>query len=505
MRRSLIVAVTDLPTCWDMEHPAGFRHELGADLFQNCYEQLTSPTCQIGEDGVRRSDWQRLRPDLAEAWWWSDDRRTWTFRLRRGVCSAAGHELSAEDVRWGWERAFALRDIGKWVALVSSVPDAAAIEVLDRFTIAFHLDAPNSALPRTLAQCTPAVYDSAVARAAASPDDPWASRFLARTPAGFGPYTLASHSEEAVVLRAVSHWWRGPLAIEEAVFQRFPSRAEAIAALQGGAAHLLLGVSGEEAADLRQQPHLRVVVAETPPGLALHLDPTEPPLENVLVRRAIAHALPYREIIATAFLGAARRWKSWLQPENPAYAPDLWPYEEDLAEARRLLAAAGCSGFATRLAVLPGDGALLAAQLIADALARLDISVTIEEVSGQSRRDLVGLAKANLAPLMLRAGAGRGHRVYDPIYTLMHDFGPGRMRLVRYAYDGQELATALRAIAAAGDDWEREARRAQAILNADAVVIPLCWSHFYVAYHRDLTGYRWYPDNRIRLADLAWR
>ncbi|MCS6921480.1 MAG: ABC transporter substrate-binding protein [Elioraea sp.] len=505
MKRTVTVGVEALPANFDMEQPAGFRNDLGADLFQNLYDQLTSPRGVVGEDGVRRVDWRTLRADLAEAWWWSDDRRTCVFRLRDGVRSAAGNPLTAEDVRWGWQRAFALRDIGKWVARVASVRDEEAIEVRDRLTIAFHLEAPNPALPAAMAQCTPSVYDTAAVLPHCTASDPWAKAYLAEHPAGFGPYTLAGRAEDEIVLRAAEGYWRGPAAIAEARLRRFRERGETIEALRRGEVDLVLGLTLDEAAALRAEPTLRIAPADTPPGVALHLDVSAPPFDNLLVRRAVAHAIPYQEIIATAYLGVVRRWKSWLQPENPGYAPEEWPFEENIARARQLMEEAGVGPIRTTLAAHAGDGAAVAAQIIADGLARIGIEVTIEAGQARGRPDLVGMAKANLAPLMLRAGAGRGHRVYDPIYTLMHDFGPGRMRLVRYAYDNPALFDALRAIAEAGERWEDAVRQAQAILNADAAVIPICWSRFYVAHHRDLTGYRWYPDNRLRFFDLQWR
>ncbi|MFN8534133.1 MAG: ABC transporter substrate-binding protein [Dehalococcoidia bacterium] len=505
MKRTVTVGVEQIPSNFDMEQPAGFRDELGADLFQNLYDQLTSPTCRIDEDGVRRIDWRRLRADLAEAWWWSDDRRTCYFRIRPGVRSAVGNELTAHDIKWGWDRAFAVRDVGKWVARVSSVRDEAAVEVVDRHIIAFHLEAPNPALPLAMAQCTPSVYDTAVVAPNCTAEDPWAATYVAANAAGFGPYTIASRSEDEIVLRAHEGYWRGQAAISEGRFRRYSSREVIIQALRRGDIDLAFGLSLDEATSLRSDTSLRIAPCDTPPGVALHLDVSEPPFDNPLVRRAVALATPYQDVIATAFLGTTRRWKSWLQPENPGYAPDEWPFDENVDEAKKLLTGAGIDGFRTTLVAQEGDSAGIAARVIADGLARIGIEVDIEIGQSRGRPDLVGMDKANLAPMMLRGGSGRGHRVFDPIYTIMHDFGPGRMRLIRFAYDNPDLNAALRAIADAGDDWERSVRRAQAILNADAAVIPICWSRFYVAHKKDLEGYRWYPDNRIRLYDLRWR
>ncbi len=46
---------------------------------------------ELGRDG-------RPQPDLAERWESSDDQKTWTFHLRRGVKFHHGREVDAQDV-----------------------------------------------------------------------------------------------------------------------------------------------------------------------------------------------------------------------------------------------------------------------------------------------------------------------------------------------------------------------------------------------------------------------
>ncbi len=45
-----------------------------------------------------------LMPLLAESWEQSDDGLTWTFKLRAGVMFSNGREMTAEDVKWSFER-----------------------------------------------------------------------------------------------------------------------------------------------------------------------------------------------------------------------------------------------------------------------------------------------------------------------------------------------------------------------------------------------------------------
>ncbi len=357
MPRALVAGVESAPANFDMEQPAAFGDSVGSDISSSVYEQLTGPRPLLGTDGVWRVDWSDLEAQLAEGWWFSPDGRTCTFRLRPGVRSADGNELTAEDVRWSWERSFGVRDVGKWVARISSVQEATDVEVVDPLTVAFHLRAPNPALPRTMAQGTPNVYDSRVARAGQSPEDPWASSLLGARPSGFGPYRLVRADGESLTeIEANPHYHGGPPPIGEVVARRYPSTEEAIQALLQGDVDLVPGVPWSALSRVRSERRLRITPAASTAGVFLHLDPGAEPLDDPRVRQAIAHATPYRAVLQTAYAGTAERWYSWVKPESPGYDPASWPYEEDVGRARALLASSkGAGGFSTSIVVLPGE------------------------------------------------------------------------------------------------------------------------------------------------------
>lgn len=507
MARTLRVGIDTAPRVFDCEQPAGFRDSAGADLVGSFYDQLTSPRAYLDEHGVSRADWHRIRPVLAEAWWWSEDGRTCTFRVRPGVHSEDGNELTAEDVRWGWERAFGLRDVGKWVARISSVQDWEDVEVVDRYTVAFHLSAPNPALPRTMAQNTPGLYDASAVLPHLTEDDPWATELIGGRSLGFGPYRLVERNDDGVTIAARDRYWRGRPPLGEVHLRRYDSREEALAGLLSGEVDLVPNVLSSElpmivrprggGTRFRLQP-----VSFS--GIGLHLDPTAEPLDDPLVRQAIAHATPYAAVLGSAFDGRTERWHSWVRSDSPGYDPTSWPYEEDVARARELLAASkGAGGFETTLRVLPSDSFDAVAEVVADGLSRIGVRLTLDSAN------LAGeIRGGNAAPIMLRGFPdGRGMRVSDPNYAYVHDWGPGRMRLFPFHYENEEFFAALRHLVEAGHGrpWEEAARRLQRLHNADAVLIPLCDIRFYVAHVSELEGYRWYPDNRLPFAEMRWQ
>lgn len=506
MARTLRVGIDTAPRVFDCEQPAGFRDSAGSDLVGSFYDQLTSPSAYLDDHGVSRADWHVLRPVLAEGWWWSEDGRTCTFRVRAGVHSVDGNELTAEDVRWGWERAFGLRDVGKWVARVSSLQEADDVEVVDRYTVAFHLRSPNPALPRTMAQNTPGLYDSATVQPALTGDDPWGKELIGGRSVGFGAYRLVERDDDGVTIAAHEQYWRGRAPIGEVRLRRYGSREAALDGLLAGEVDIVPGVGSAALPLLARSragsPRLRVAPSSFS-GIALHLDPTAEPLDDPLVRRAIAHATPYASVLGSAFAGRSERWHSWVRSDSPGYDATSWPYEEDIARARELLAASkGAGGFETTLRVLPSDGFDAVAEVVADGLARIGVRLRLDDgdTAGEIR-------SGNAAPIMLRGFPdGRGMRVSDPSYAYIHDWGPGRMRLFPFHYENQEFFGALRDIAEAGHGrpWEEAVRRAQRLHNADAVLIPLCDIRYYVAHVGDLEGYRWYPDNRLPFAEMRW-
>jgi len=66
-----------------------------------------------------------------------------------------------------------------------------------------------------------------------------------------------------------------------------------------------------------------------------------PPFDNVKVRKAIAHAIPYDQLIEKVYFGSARKWEGLIPPEYPGYHKPSVSYDYNPAKAKQLLAEAG--------------------------------------------------------------------------------------------------------------------------------------------------------------------
>src|SRR5260370_38021137 len=106
----LIVAVAATPVSLDPEFGASLE---SWELPVFIYEYLVSYRFQKEADGVGVPEFDSpFEPRLAEKWEVSADGKTITFFLRKGSRSENANEFTAADVKWSWDRCFALNAAG---------------------------------------------------------------------------------------------------------------------------------------------------------------------------------------------------------------------------------------------------------------------------------------------------------------------------------------------------------------------------------------------------------
>jgi len=108
-----------------------FDSSLGSmDAISTCYDSLLEYECvpysresEILKENISYNPKVTggfvMKGNLAESWDLHKDLNKVTFRIRKGVKSHWGNELSAEDVKWSWERKLALGGIGGFFASIS--------------------------------------------------------------------------------------------------------------------------------------------------------------------------------------------------------------------------------------------------------------------------------------------------------------------------------------------------------------------------------------------------
>jgi peptide/nickel transport system substrate-binding protein len=279
-------------------------------------------------------------PELAERWEIEDDGRTYRFHLRRGVRWHDGEPFTAADVKFTFE-ALLLQYHARTRASLGRVLES--IETPDDFTVVFRLRRPYAPLLQQL----DVVEAPILPRHIYEDQDP--QRHPAnRAPVGTGPFRFVSYRPDAEIRYAANgDYFAGPPPLQSLVLRIIPDESTQVLALESGEVDWLFGVPGPEHARLQRNPDIRLVSTTANPGgsncimtVGFNLDRVL--LQDVRVRRAIAHAVDRAQIHERVLFGSGRPADAPISSAiGFAHATGLPLPAYDTAAAARLLDAAG--------------------------------------------------------------------------------------------------------------------------------------------------------------------
>src|SRR3954465_9660498 len=196
---------------------------------------------------------------LAESWELDPSGKRAVFRLRQGVRSNWGNELTADDVKWTWDRAFALGALGAFYTRVSGLQRPEDVRVEDKHPVSLNTASPNPVLLKIHTNLYTPVYDSKKCKEAGGADDPWARKFIENNSAGFGPYQLQQLVRgQQAVFKARPDYYAGKPAIDTVIFKEVPTSAARVQLLRGGAVDIAQYLQPLEIVSLRGVPNVGV-------------------------------------------------------------------------------------------------------------------------------------------------------------------------------------------------------------------------------------------------------
>lgn len=347
--------------------------------------------CALVYNGLLRFDATgAVVPDLAQDWEVSPDGLVYVFHLRSGVVFQDGSALDAGDVvfsftrildpKVGSSRAWVLDNIkGAREYLSGRAASVSGLEAPDPLTVRITLAVPLAHFPALLAM--PAAYvvnPEAVRR--------WGSDY-GYHPVGTGPWILEAWREGVEMrFRANPAYFEGPPRLRRLVFRFIPDAATRQAEFEAGNLEVL-ALGEENASYFASNPRYSGRILKAPELAVVYvaLNCTKPPLDNVLVRRAVNHAIDRK-----AILDAIRPGRYVLAqgsvPPGLAGHETTWPgYEYNPSLARSLLAQAGYpDGFDMDLLIRAGGISVFCAEPIQAELAKIGVRVRIVQLETQA-------------------------------------------------------------------------------------------------------------------------
>jgi len=508
--RTVVVADTTTPQSLDYNQSEALEaSEANANLHANWiqYAKRQNPA------GFAEPDVSKFDGILAEEFSSSPDGLTHSVKLRQGLMSEAGNELTTDDVVYMFERHFATGTTGEFQVRVGGIESPDQIKVLDRYNFEVRLPTYNSIFwDAMMPAIATTMWDSVEAKKNATADDPWSLKYLATNAPGWGAYRLQSlDAGREMVYKANPDFALGAPGIDKIIYRVVPESSNRLALLESGEIDVAKALSPREYDQARANPALKVV--DVAPGniwIYLYFNNGEEPFSaNPDVRRALSMAIPYDDILKTVFFGKAATLKGPMAEIGQDWCAECWDQnapKTDMEQAKKLLADAGFSnGFSTGLAY-NGDEPEpeQIGVLIQSAFAQIGVQVELNRVpsaafaQGKNEHSYPMFLEKNY--LIVNRGA----------YEIPLMWTPGSpINWANYEADDYgdfpfwDLATA--GVSEKDPEKAREIWDSiQTHLISTAAQGFVAAPGFHVALKKNLAGYTWDTDNNLRWRFMNW-
>ena len=273
-----------------------------------------------------------LAESLAESWTLSDDGLVYEFVLRKGAKFHNGDPVTAEDVKFSFERyrgtsAKAIQD------------RVASIETPDPQHVRFKLKAPWPDFLTFYGGATGAGWIVPKKYVEKVGEDGYK-----KAPVGAGPYKFVSFTPgQELVFEAFDQYWRKTPSVKRLVFRVIPDESTRLAALKRGEVDIAYSIRGELAEEILRTKGLALKPAViAAPFWIYFADQWDPksPWHDARVRQAASLAIDHKTINQALTLGHSRITGSIIPDTFDGYWKTPAP-TYDPAKAKQLLAAAG--------------------------------------------------------------------------------------------------------------------------------------------------------------------
>jgi peptide/nickel transport system substrate-binding protein len=328
-------------------------------------------TLQIYETLIRNAPGStELEPSLAESWEANADGTSWTFTLRQGVNFHDGTPFNAAAVcanfdRWYnfegsfqnpsatyyWQYAFG----GGFKNPVEGAPgpDASlykSCEVIDDYTATINLTKPSATFLAALtlgplAMQSPAAMEQYGANEGEVDEDGIfhpTGTYGTEHPTGTGPFKFESWTRgDKLVLVRNEDYWGEKAKLDQLIFRPIPDNAARLQALQTGEIQGYDLVEPQDIPTIQSDANLQILDRPAFNVGYVGFNISQPPLDDVNVRKAIAHALDREAVIENFYAGRGQVATQFMPPEVFGWADDVPVYEHDPEKAKQILVDAG--------------------------------------------------------------------------------------------------------------------------------------------------------------------
>jgi len=268
-----------------------------------------------------------IKGALAESWD-SPDARVWTFKLRSGVKFHDGSPVTADVVKFSYDR---LQDPNTGITgqIRPTASQVERVEAVDSSTVRITLKTPSAAFPVDASniKIIPKDFDEA-------------------KPIGTGPFQFVEwvRNQRVRLKKNPEYFVKGQPYLDELVFLPTPDENQKIVLLQTGQVDFSDTIPLPRVKEVSAGG--KIIVYPIPVGVApsayfMPLKTDKAPLDNAKVRQAMNLAIDRKALLDVTF-GVGTIKSNVVPPKHWAFNPNAMSYDNrDVARAKQLMAEGG--------------------------------------------------------------------------------------------------------------------------------------------------------------------
>lgn len=283
------------------------------------------------------------KPGLAERWEVSEDGKTWTFYLQKGVKFHDGEPLTANDVKWTLDT---ILDPETASPAASDFKAIKEVIVKDDHTVDIVLEHP---FPNFLFVISNTAGGIASQKAYEKYGDEYGSKYVI----GTGPYMFKEwiKGDKTVLVKNPDYNWgpdwmenNGKPILDEIVLKVLPEENSRLMEIESGNVHVIRDVTATMLTKLNESDNVDVISGDSARLGYLAYATDKEPFNDVRVRRAINYAINKEEIVKYVFRDTAKVAHGYLpQMLSDEYyeGSEKDDYKHNIEKAKQLLKEAG--------------------------------------------------------------------------------------------------------------------------------------------------------------------
>lgn len=336
----------------------------------------------------------KLQPQLAKSWKWSDDGKTLTLKLRKGVKFHDGTPFNAKAVKFS---------LGRLISGDVKVPIGIAFQVIKNIdavkpdVVRLNLKHPEPNLLPNLAFTVAAIISP---KSVDKGDNTYTN---ITEPVGTGPYQLVKRTRGSeLVFKRYDDYWGDKPYYNNVVFKIISESNALEAGLRSGQLDMIMNPPVSDLKSLSSQSGITVLKAPSDRSIFIAFVTNKPPFNKKKVRQAFNYAVNKDAIIKNVMFDAVNRMHSPFADSLPGYCK-AGSYNYDPDKAKKLLKEAGASDISITMGSPRGRYTqdFQASQAIASYLRQIGVKVKVKTMDWASYISMVNSTKNPLNSYML--------------------------------------------------------------------------------------------------------